>query len=161
MHGNILFGMAIFKTFKPAEPIVAKYVDYYYLDLKPENIVTEFECFPHHNNTISLYSSHRRLPTSGIIYDEKAKACQIFTPVRDKVLFVRQTGKVHRVVIVFKLLGIQQFFPKTSFSNYILDYPFFSPTELRPLFDSTDENILQKLCQIRKFFIIFFLICKL
>ncbi|WP_313366114.1 hypothetical protein, partial [Sphingobacterium multivorum] len=51
----------LFQTFKPKNPIVKKYVDYYYLDIKPNNVINKFLCFPHFNNTISIYRYHVRL----------------------------------------------------------------------------------------------------
>lgn len=133
---------ATFETFKPRNPIVARYVDYYYLDVKPANLITEFECFPHHNNTISLYKCHRRSDNGDMIYDEQAESFQIFTPIREKVLSVRQVGKVHRIVIVFHVLGIQQFYAHQDFSDYVTSYQFLDKRELDQIFNTTD---LQKL----------------
>lgn len=134
-----------FETFKPGHPIIARYLDYYYLDIKPDNQLTEFDCFPHHNNTISLYSSHRRASNRDMIYDESAPPFQIFTPVREQVLKVRQLGRVHRIVLVFKVLGIQQFYRDLSFADYIMDFPFFNEQELEFLFNSTDLDDIREL----------------
>ena len=51
----------IFETFKPESSLISKYIDYYYLDVKLNNIKTEFDCFPHFINTLSLYKSHVKL----------------------------------------------------------------------------------------------------
>ena len=99
-----------FDTFKPKNLTIKEYVDYYYLDIKPNNVINEFQCFPHFNNTISLYKSHIRLKNGKIKFKETAKPFQIFTPIREKVLNVKQSGKVYRIVIVFHPLGIQQFY---------------------------------------------------
>ncbi|SDI27209.1 helix-turn-helix domain-containing protein [Chryseobacterium jejuense] len=131
----------IFKTFRPKSSIVSKYVEYYYLDIKNNNVLYEFECFPHFNNSISLYKSHIRLETKEVIYDETAKPCQIFTPVREKVLHVRQSGKVYRIVVVFNPLGIQQFYENLDFSDYITDYEFFTQDELNEIFSTTETDI--------------------
>ncbi len=131
-----------FKTFRPADPTVARYVDYYYLDRKPVNEVTTFECFPHYNTTISLYASHRMPGVGQIVYDAVAPPLQVFTPLRDDVLRVTQTGPVHRVVIVFCILGVQQFWPDLSFTDYLIGHPFFSEKELCQLFATDDTELL-------------------
>ena len=130
----------IFKTFKPKNLIIKKYIDYYYLDTKPNNIVNKFQCFPHFNNTISIYKSHTRLENGEVKFDQTANPLQIFTPIREKVLNVKQIGTVHRIVIVFHPLGIQQFFKNLNFAGYITDYEFFKPEELKNLFSSTNEE---------------------
>ncbi|MEO0339653.1 MAG: helix-turn-helix domain-containing protein, partial [Bacteroidota bacterium] len=135
----------IFESFKPQHPTIARYVDYYYLDFKPHNQVAEFECFPHYNNTISIYRSHQRWPNGDMVYTEGAGFFQIFTPIREKVLFVRQVGMVHRLVIVFHPLGIQQFFKDLDFSGYISDFSFFNDTELKRLFHTDDTTLLIQL----------------
>ncbi|WP_300670716.1 helix-turn-helix domain-containing protein [Soonwooa sp.] len=134
----------IFRTFKPQDLQVQKYVDYYYLDIKPENIITEYECFPHYNNTISLYKSHNRLDIADMKFLEIAKPIQIFTPVREKVLNVKQTGKVHRIVIVFKAFGINQFYKNIDFSTIIHYYSFFTDSEIQDLLSSEDVEIITK-----------------
>ncbi|WP_326980980.1 helix-turn-helix domain-containing protein [Chryseobacterium sp. MYb264] len=133
-----------FKTFKPRNSIIKKYVDYYYLDIKPNNKVTEYECFPHFNNTISLYQSHIRAKNGEVIYNEKAKPLQIFTPIREKVLHVKQSGKVHRIVLVFHPLGIQQFYKELNFVDYLFDFEFFNETELLEIFSTTNTDILSQ-----------------
>lgn len=134
-----------FETFKPKNSIIKKYVDYYYLDIKLNNIINEFQCFPHFNNTISLYKSHIRLKNGEMLFDEIAKPFQIFTPIRKKVLNVKQSGKVHRIVIVFHPLGIQQFYENLDFSYYITDYEFFTQDELKEIFSTTETEILTSL----------------
>lgn len=136
---------AIFETFKPKNRVIKKYVDYYYLDIKPDNQNNEFQCFPHFNNTISLYKSHTRLENGEMLFNEKAKPFQIFTPLRKKILNVKQIGKVYRIVIVFQPLGIQQFYNDLSFSDYIIDFDFFQPNELHEIFSSTETDILANL----------------
>ncbi|MBV7441615.1 helix-turn-helix domain-containing protein [Weeksellaceae bacterium TAE3-ERU29] len=130
----------VFDTFKPKNHFLHKYVDYYYLDIKSDNTKTEFECFPHYNNTISLYSSHKRDENSVVTYVENVEPLQIFTPVRENILKVTQIGNVHRIVIVFHPLGIQQFFKNKDFSNYIYNGDFFNTNELTQLFNTTDKE---------------------
>jgi len=62
----------IFETFKPENPIIKKYVNYYYLDIKPDNEINEFQCFPHFNNTISIYKSHTRLGGGEMVFEQTA-----------------------------------------------------------------------------------------
>lgn len=130
-----------FKTFRPKSAIVQKYVEYYYLDIKNNNVLYEFECFPHFNNSISLYKSHIRLDTKEVIYDETVPPCQIFTPIREKVLHVKQYGKVYRIVVVFHPLGIHQFYKNLDFTDYITGYEFFSQDELNEIFSTTETEI--------------------
>jgi AraC-like DNA-binding protein len=132
----------LFETFNPQNSIVKSFVDYYYLDIKPDNVTNEFQCFPHFNNTISLYKSHIRLQNLEIVFDKDAEPFQIFTPLRKNVLTVKQIGKVHRVVIVFHPLGIQHFFRDLDFSNYITNIDFFSQEELLQLFSTKETNAL-------------------
>lgn len=131
-----------FKTFKPQDPIVARYVDYYYLDIKPENAIREFECFPHFNNTISFYRSHRMTSDRNIQYEKDGGFLQIFTPIRENVLYVKQTGMIHRVSIVFNPLGIQQFYPHLATDREITDFEFFTTSETNRLFTTDDTSAL-------------------
>jgi len=135
----------IFQTFKPQNSIVKKYVDYYYLDIKPNNTIREFECFPHFNNTISIYKSHIRLANGDMIFDDTSKPFQIFTPIREKVLKVRQFGKVYRIVIVFHPLGVQKFYENLNFADYITNYEFFNANELKEVFSTTTIELITDL----------------
>lgn len=76
------------------------------------------------------------------MYQENAGYYQIFTPLREKVLCIKQIGKVHRIVIVFNVLGIQYFFKNLSFSNYITDFDFFEQQELITLFNTFDTETI-------------------
>lgn len=132
----------VFQTLKPKNPTIKKYVDYYYLDIKPNNTIHEFQCFPHFNNTISIYKSHGCSQDGAIFFDQKAKALQIFTPIREKVLHVKQIGKVHRIVVVFHPLGIQQFYSNLDFTGFIFDFEFLSERELELIFSTTNTQTL-------------------
>lgn len=132
----------LFETFKPKNSLIEKYVDYYYLDIKPNNKINKFQCFPHYNNTLSLNKSHIRLENGEVIFDETAKPLMIFTPIRDKVLNVKQVGKVERIVIVFYPLGIQQFYENLNFAWYITDFEFFEQNEVKQIFSTTDIETL-------------------
>lgn len=135
----------IFETFKPKNSTIQKYVDYYYLDAKPNNVSNEYQCFPHFNNTISLYTSHIRSKNGEIQFDKDAEPFQIFTPIREKILTVRQSGEVYRIVIVFHPLGIQQFYKNLNFADYITDFEFFDPSELVEIFSTEETETLAAL----------------
>ncbi|MDM1398363.1 helix-turn-helix transcriptional regulator [Myroides odoratimimus] len=135
----------IFETFSPKSALVKKYVDYYYLDIKPNNEVREYQCFPHYNNTISIYASHQLASDGSMAFNEGADDYQIFTPIREDILHVKQVGRVHRVVIVFHPLGIQQFYRHLSFVNLITDYKFMEIGELAEVFATTDVDIITTL----------------
>lgn len=124
----------IFETFKPENSLIATFVDYYYLDVKPNNVQTKFECFPHYNNTLSLYKSHSSPKKGTVLFENNVLPLQLFTPTRERVLEIVQLGKVHRIVIVFHPLGIQQFYRGFDFSHFISDVAFFNPLELSQLF---------------------------
>ncbi len=129
-----------FKTFKPIDINLSKFIDYYYIDFKPNNKYTEYDCFPHYNNTISIYKNHIRLNDGSMKFEENASPFQIFTPVHENVLKVKQIGKLIRIVIVFKPFGINQFFKKLDFSNFNYDFSFFSKNEIDQLFDLIEIN---------------------
>lgn len=135
----------VFETFKPENPLVARYVDYYYLDIQPGNRVNEFQCFPHFNNTISVYRSHVWAENGEMQFDESAEPFQIFTPIREKVLHVKQSGRVHRLVLVFYPLGVQQFYREVNFAGYITGFEFFTPDELGKMFSTTDTGRLTRM----------------
>lgn len=135
----------IFQTFKPENPVIARYVNYYYLDYIPDNRVREFECFPHYNHCISLYKSHTMTGWVTINHHPDAPPLQVFSPLRDHVLRVKQSGAVHRIVIVFHPLGIKQFYRDRDFSEYFSDYSFFSQDELEPLFSTWETGPLSSI----------------
>ena len=131
-----------FETFKLKKTYGRKYVDYCYLDIKPHNSLHEFQCFPHFNNTISLYRSHTPLSSGEMAFDAAAEPFQIFTPIREKVLTVKQSGPVYRIVIVFHPLGIQQFYKDLNFADCSNGFEFFTPKELQMLFSTQDTEML-------------------
>lgn len=133
---------ASFHTFKPVDSVVSKFVSYYYVDINAANERTEFTCFPHYNNSISLYSSHIRTVNGEMLFDPTASFYQIFTPIRTKTMRVKQVGKIHRIVIVLHPLGVQQFYRKLDFSKPILTHHFFCETELQQLFSESEPAAL-------------------
>ena len=132
----------LFKTFKPKSPIVSKAVQYYYLDVNLENEFREFSCFPHFNNSISLYTSHIRNSNLSVSYVKNAAPFQLFTPIRETRMTVRHIGAIYRIVIVFNPLGVQHFFRGYDFSGFIEKGAFFTDSELQSLFAGNDEQEL-------------------
>ncbi|RAJ00395.1 AraC-like DNA-binding protein [Chitinophaga skermanii] len=132
----------LFITFKPQAPLIAQYVDYYYLDVKPANNYLEYQCFPHFNSTISIYKSHLPKNNNVMTYDEAASPYQIYSPIRTKVLQVKQSGPLNRIVIVFHPFGVQQFFQNICYSAYLYDQSFFQLEEVNALFATTNKEVL-------------------
>lgn len=132
----------IFETFKPENSLIKPHVSYYYLDIKPGNTTTRFECFPHYNNSISLYNSHFRDPEKNVVFQPGGSHLQIFTPLRETILRVTQIGPVHRIVIVFNPLGIFQFFRDVDFTRYVLNFNFLEQQELDQLFKEKNPEQL-------------------
>ncbi|MCG7501883.1 AraC family transcriptional regulator [Tenacibaculum sp. Mcav3-52] len=132
----------VFETFRPKNPIIAQHVHYYYLDVKPQNKKIEFDCYPHFNNSISLYNSHFSPEIGKIVFKNDTNPLQIFTPLRENIFNVTQIGKVHRIVIIFNPLGIHQFYRGLSFTYFITKFNFFSELELNALFSSQNINTI-------------------
>ncbi|REH54559.1 AraC-like DNA-binding protein [Tenacibaculum gallaicum] len=135
----------VFETFRPKNPIIAQHVHYYYLDVKPQNKKIGFDCYPHFNNSISLYSSHFSPKIGKIVFKDDNNPLQIFTPLRENIFNVTQIGKVHRIVIIFNPLGIHQFYRGLTFTDFITEFNFFSELELSALFSSQNTNEITKL----------------
>ena len=104
--------MRIFETFKPSEPLLQKYISYYYVDVADDQYYhNEYICYPHYNNTISLYKNHEVKfgnNHSQVFYNSASSPLQIFTPLRETILKVSQIGPVHKIGIVFEPFGINQ-----------------------------------------------------
>jgi len=130
------------KTFKPHDNYIASLVDYYYIDHRPQNQYLEIDCFPHYNSTISIYRSQYRDQNGVMNYDGAAGYFQIFTPIHDNVLQVKQRGPVHRIVIVLRPLAIYNFYSNLSFNKYIYGYQFFSTEELDQIFSMSSPHAI-------------------
>lgn len=135
--------MRIFETIKPGHQLLQKYISYYYLDRADEqDYCNEYICYPHYNNTISLYQSHTAslLNHHSIVsFDKDAAPLQIFTPLRENILKVTQKGPVYKIGIVFEPLGIHQFLQEEIPINERVCSPtfhFFEDTFVRTLFQS-------------------------
>lgn len=124
----------MFTTFKPNNKLLKKYIDYYYVDIKHDNTLTVYDCFPHYNNTISVYKSHEYIEEN-TVYKQNGIPLQIFTPLRSDVLHIQQIGSVERFVMVFKPFGINQFLTNIDFSSIIDDLDFFNEDECNHLFN--------------------------
>jgi len=122
--------MKVFETFKPADILLQKYISYYYLDIADdENYRNEYICYPHYNNTLSLYKSHKvsfGVNHSYVNFEEGILPLQIFTPLRENVLKVTQIGSVHKIGIVFEPFGINQFLKSDLAINERASSPNFS-----------------------------------
>ncbi len=132
------FLMRIFETFKPNSELVKKYVSYYYLHITDDhNEKNEYTCYPHYNNTISLYRSHRfkYQPYHSILeFDIESKPIQIYTPIRERPLKVTQTGAVYKIAIVFSPFGVNQFLKGSSLLAFDSTFSFFGEEEIEQLF---------------------------
>jgi len=105
--------MRIFETFRPEEEWLRKYVSYYYLDIADDaDYFNEYICYPHFNNTVSIYKSHCAeygMNKTKIRYVQDGKSLQIFTALRESPLKVTQVGPVFKLAIVFEPFGFNQF----------------------------------------------------
>jgi len=162
--------MRIFETFKPADTLLQKYISYYYLDIADdENYRNEYICYPHYNNTVSLYKSHQvrfSVNHSKINYEEGSLPLQIFTPLRENILKVSQTGPVHKIGIVFGPFGINQFLTDAVAIDKIASSPsfsFFDNQFINQLFDyenledikaALDKELLSKLSPVSNIYVI-------
>ncbi len=135
--------MRIFETIKPGDQLLQKHISYYYLDRADEQgYFNEYICYPHYNNTISLYQSHTAYLQNNhsvVSFDKDAPPLQIFTPLRENTLKVTQKGPVYKIGIVFEPLGIHQFLREEIAINERVCSPtfhFFEDAFVRLLFQS-------------------------
>lgn len=139
--------MRIFETLKPKSAILKKYISYYYLDIADQvNYFNEYICYPHYNNTISLYKNHHvefAKQHSILTYNKSAGPLQIFTPIREETLKVTQQGSVYKIGIVFEPFGINQFLAINIAINKRVSSPifkFFEDNFIQNLFNTTNFN---------------------
>lgn len=161
--------MRIFETLKPADSLLRKYISYYYLDIADdENYRNEYICYPHYNNTISIYKSHQvsfGIDHSHLTFKDGLLPLQIFTPLRETILKVTQIGPVHKIGIVFKPFGINQFLNSDLIINERASSPhfyFFNDQFCKQLFDienledlklALDKELLSRLLPITNSYI--------
>jgi len=141
--------MRAFETVRPKNELIKKYVSYYYLDLADEeNYFNEYVCYPHYNNSISIYQSNRfKHNLNHVIwqYDSSQKPIQLYTPIREKPLKVTQIGKVCKICIVFNPFGINQFLKTPSFLASGFSVNFFDVNQITQLFNSLDLIVIRDL----------------
>ena len=132
----------MFETLRPTHKLLRKYVSYYYLDIADdEDYFNQYICYPHYNNTISLYRSHTASLQNNhsiISFEKEALPLQIFTPLRGNILKVTQQGPVCKIGIVFEPFGINQFLVKGTPIDQISCTPtfhFFEDEFVLALFD--------------------------
>ncbi|MBE5321431.1 AraC family transcriptional regulator [Pedobacter sp. MR2016-19] len=134
--------MHIFETFKPESELIRKYVSYYYLHITDDqHEENEYICYPHYNNTISLYSSHRfkyEPDHATLEFNIESKPLQIYTPIRERPLKVTQTGAVCKIAIVFNPFGINQFLNGSSLLAFDENFSFFEEEEIKQLFGTSN-----------------------
>jgi len=147
--------MRIFETIKPKDKILKKYISYYYFDVADdEDYANEYICYPHYNNTISLYKSHVSSFDEGhslITFNNDCLPLQIFTPLREEILRVTQKGPVYKIGIVFNPFGVNQFLRQDIKMNELTSSPsfqFFENDFLSQLFNEPNiecaVNMLEK-----------------
>ena len=121
--------MRIFETIKPKDNTLKKYISYYYVDVADnEDYFNEYICYPHYNNTVSLYKSHVLSCDEGhshITFNNGYLPLQIFTPLREEILKVTQEGPVYKIGIVFKPFGINQFLRQDVKMDTLASSPSF------------------------------------
>jgi AraC-like DNA-binding protein len=137
--------MKLFNTFKPISSVLQKYISYYYIDIADnENYRNEYICYPHYNNTITIYKNHTGTFSTShsiISFDSAAMPLQVFTPLREYTLKVTQIGAVHKIGIVFKPFGINQFLANRIPINQLISSPafcFFKNDFILTLFEQSD-----------------------
>jgi len=146
--------MRIFETIKPSHQLLQKYISYYYLDIADDgDYFNEYICYPHYNNTISLYQNHTASLQNNhsiVRFDRDASALQIFTPLRENILKVTQTGPVYKIGIVFKPLGINQFLREEISIHQRICSPafhFFEDAFVRRLFQTNNFKEIASLLE--------------
>ncbi|MCZ4243600.1 helix-turn-helix domain-containing protein [Pedobacter punctiformis] len=159
--------MRIFETIKPTNKLLEKYISYYYIDIA-DDYFNEYICYPHINNTVSLYKSHTInyvVGNSIINFEKGGSPLQIFTPLREKLLKVTQHGPVHKIGIVFKPFGINQFLASEMEMNKIVASPsfmffeakflhlLFSENNLANIVPAMEEQLTKMLRPIENFYI--------
>jgi len=161
--------MRIFETIKPKNKLLENYISYYYIDIADdEDYFNEYICYPHFNNTLSFYKCHTInyvVGNSIINFEKDGSPLQIFTPIREKMLKVTQHGPVHKIGIVFKPFGINQFLTKEIEINKIVFSPsfiFFENKFVQHLFvqdslanivNAMEEQLFKMLNPIENFYI--------
>ena len=104
----------VIKTYEPVNPILKKYVQFYYeLELKNE----AYYAFPSANNVVCLFNDAKITYSKNQIYiqentNKENKNTFIALNKFTKPLFVKSEGVVKEFVIIFKPHGFSQFITK-------------------------------------------------
>jgi len=141
--------MRIFETIKPQNKLLEKFISYYYIDVADApDYFNEYICYPHFNNSISFYKSHTIKSLSGnsvINFEKSGCPLQIFTPIRQGLLKVTQYGPVHKIAIVFKPFGINQFLAKKIEMNSMVSSPGFIFFDAKVVLNLFCENSINNI----------------
>lgn len=143
-----------FITFRPQAAELQPWISYYYLDQDPSNEVRAYRCFPHLNTSLSIYQSHTTSAKGIVKHLPEGRPLQIYTPIRQEILEVKQIGPVNRIVVVFPPLGIQHFFSLDEWTSYHYSPPFLSEEEISTLFQAPSVHDLTALldkCLLSRF----------
>lgn len=157
--------MRIFKTIKPKNKFLRKYISYYYLDIADgDDYFNEYICYPHFNNTISLYKSHNvdfKNGHSTVYFKRNGLPLQVFTPLREKILKITQKGPIHKIAVVFEPFGINHFLARQIEINKTASSPsfnffgnefvlkLFNEDSIENIGDILEEELLKKLIPIK------------
>lgn len=136
-----------FKTIKPLNTLLHKYISYYYIHTACNpHYRNEYICYPHYNNSLSLYKSHVfsiEPNYSTVTFRNDALPLQIFTPLREQPLRVIQKGPVYKICIVFNPFGFNQFRNSNIAKSKTINSPtfyFFDNSSIDALFSISDPQ---------------------
>jgi hypothetical protein len=121
-----------FITFRPQAAELQPWISYYYLDQDPDNAVRAYRCFPHLNTSLSIYQSHTNSTKGKVNHVPGGKPLQIYTPIRQEILEVKQIGAVNGIVVEFPPLGIQHFLSQNRWSSYHFTPHLYGRTKCLP-----------------------------
>ncbi|GAB3823250.1 hypothetical protein GCM10028895_29910 [Pontibacter rugosus] len=101
-----------FTSFCPLAPTLEPYIDYYYIQRYDDKDTQRYQCFPHLNNSLSLFSRagfYFDEAGSHVQYSASGKPLALLTVIRKAPLWVHHSGPLNKVAIVFKPLGLSAF----------------------------------------------------
>jgi AraC-like DNA-binding protein len=104
-----------FYTVKPSNALVAQYVDYYYVH-RCENVEFEkqYKFYPHLKHAVSMYQGATvQLDgnSSKVVGTGEMGCSAIYTQVMTAPFEVQMTGRINKIAIAFKPLGLLYFLP--------------------------------------------------
>lgn len=102
-----------FTSFYPLAPALEQYIDYYYMQrYQKKNTQLRYQCFPHLNNSLSLFSKaafYFDEMGSHVQYSNSGNPLCLLTVIRKAPLWVHHSGPLCKVAVVFKPLGLHAF----------------------------------------------------